>query len=198
MVSWLDRKNRIKISLYLCEWSLFFYYAFCGEIWEQHCLSMQQSQGSLDLENNCLHEWSRSKWQISQKSYTSCDQQKVQTKGEGVIGYMKKERASAGSQLRELTAVSLLISPVDRKLHTQCWSFVPPLWVTWMGENLICLHLFVISWRGHSSGAILHMYFCTSFCISSCSYLHIWTHSPLLSFHILPERYPYQKYFGHA
>lgn len=110
----------------------------------------------------------------------------------------EERESSAGSQLRELTAVSLLVSPVDRKLHTQCWSFVPPLWVTWMGENLICLHLFVILWRGHGSGAILHMYFCTSFCVSSCSYLHIWTHSPLLSFHILPERYPYQKYFGHA
>lgn len=186
MMSWLDRTNRSKIDLYLCGWSSFIWHsALCGEVWEQHCLSVPQSQGSLDLEASYLHELSGAKWQVSQRPGTSSDQYKFPTQGEGVISL----------KLRELIAGHCCLVSSQKATHTICFS----TWSSMMGEHFTSVGIFlvfqgevIVVGRGVMS-ASAHPE-----CLLTLLLPRVDPFSHFLSFHLQLERCSLQEYFHHV
>lgn len=196
-VSWLDRTRRSKISLYLCGRSLFLY--------------VLPPVGK--CENNIVWAWNSPKavwiWKTAIFMNYLCQSGKylknhilmwsIEGSDQGRWyhwPYEERESLCWLTTNKPDSCVTVGLLSWQQAAHTMLdWSFLPQLWG---GGNLISSCMFLLF-----QGEVMVVVQCfisplQSFCISSWTYLHIWTHSLLLSFYILPERYPYQNYFGHA
>lgn len=120
MVSWLDRTNRSKTDLYLCGWSSFLVtLPFCGgnmrTALSKHAVVPRQSGFRKQLLAYMISDRVAS---ISEIRYFKWSMEGSDPERRN--HWLYEERESLGSELREPTGVSLLVSSADRRLHTQC------------------------------------------------------------------------------